>query len=330
MKALQRLRLVPVVATVALAVSGPGPARAADEFPNRPLRIVVPFAPGGGTTAMARAVGDPLGARLGQPVVIENRDGAGGTTGTALAAKSRPDGYTLMLAHSGTIAIAPHLYRNIAYDALKDFTPIGLIAQIPLLLVVSANVPAKNVNELIKYAQANPGKLSYASGGVGTGGHLAAALWAATVKIDIKHIPYRGSGPTLPDLLAGRVDLSLGPAVPFIQHLATGRLRGLAITTAERSPLVPDVPSMKEAGVPNYEVALYYGIIAPAGVPEAIVERLSRELRGIVALPETRAVVEREGGAPMPVTAAQYRDIMVADYRKWGDAVKISGAKLTE
>ena len=247
-----------------------------------------------------------------------------------MTAKSKPDGYTLMLAHSGTIAIAPHLYPNIPYDALKDFSPIGLIAKIPLLLVVSANVPAKNVTELIRYAQANPGKLSYASGGVGTGGHLAAALWAATVKIDIKHIPYRGSGPTLPDLLSGRVDMSLGPAVPFIQHLATGRLRGLAIPTAERSPLVPDVPSMKEAGVPNYEVALYYGIIAPAGVPDAIVERLSRELRAIVALPETKAVVEREGGSPTPVTAAQYRDIIVADYRKWGDAVKISGAKLTE
>lgn len=313
----------------ATALTG-GAALAAEEFPTRPIRLIVPFAPGGGTTIMARLVSDQYGARLGQSVVIENREGAGGTIGTAAAARSKPDGYTLMLAHSGTVAIAPHLYTKIAYDPLRDFTPIGLIAQIPLVLVVAANVPAKNVAELIQLARNSPGKISYASGGMGTGGHLAAALFAAAAKISLNHIPYRGAGPTLPDLLAGRVDMSLGPAAPFIQHMATGRLRALAITSAERSQLVPDVPTMKEAGVAGYETALFYGIIAPAGVPEAIVDRLSRELRSIVAMPETRVIVEREGGSPMPVTAAEYKAIMVADYRKWGDAVKISGAQLNE
>lgn len=317
------------LAALAAGVLGMGSAFAQD-YPQRPIRLIVPFAPGGGTTAMARLVSDQVGAKLQQQILVDNREGAGGTIGSALAARSKPDGYTLLLAHSGTVAIAPHLYSKIAYDPLKDFTPVGIIAEIPLMLVVSAGVPAKTMEELLALARKQPGKLSYASGGVGTGGHLAAELFAAINQIRITHVPYKGSGPTIPDLLTGRVDMSLGPVVPFLPHIATGKLRALGMSSASRFPLVPDVRTMKEAGVPNYEIALFYGIVAPAGTPAAATQLLNREIRELANQAQAVALIEREGGVPRPVSVAEYGTIMAADYRKWGDAVKTAGVKIDE
>ena len=302
----------------------------AQDYPQRPVRIVVPFAPGGGTTATARLVSDQLSVKLRQQFLVDNQPGAGGTIGSALVAKSKPDGYTLLLAHSGTVAIAPHLYSKVAYDPLKDFAPVGVIAEIPLVLVVPSVVPANTLEELVSLAQKQPGKLTYASGGVGTGGHLAAELFAAIAQIRLHHVPYKGSGPTIPDLLAGRVDMSLGPVVPFLPHIATGRLRALGISSAVRSPLVPNVRTMIEAGFPSYSVSLYYGIVAPAGTPSVITQMLNREIRDLASQPQAKLVIEKEGGSPLPVTTAEYGAIMANDYKKWGEAVKTAGVKIDE
>ena len=256
--------------SAALAATWPLAARAQGAaYPNRPITLIVPYAPGGGNDVLARGVAEPMGKTLGQQIVIENHGGAGGSLGTRQVAKSAPDGYTLGLGGTGTLAIDPTLYPNVGYDPRKDFAPVGLIATSPLIILVNPSLPAHNVQELIALAKAQPGKLNYASAGKGSGIHLGTVLFAENAGIELTHIPYKGSGPALTDLLGNHVSIYFSSLPPAIGLVKEGKLRALGVTGLKRSPIFPDVPTVAEQGLPGFEAVLHYGIVAPAGTPRA-------------------------------------------------------------
>src|SRR5664279_1939682 len=248
-------------------------------YPSRPITLIVPYAAGGGNDVMARGVAIPMSKTLGQPIVIENHGGAGGSIGTRQVATAAPDGYTLGLGGTGTLAIDPTLYPNAGYDPRKDFAPVGLIATNPMIIVVNPSLPAKNVRELIALAKAQPGKLNYASAGKGSGIHLGTVLFADTAGIELIHVPYRGSGPALTDLLGGHVSIYFSSLPPAIGLVKDGKLRALGVTGLKRSPILPDVPTVAEQGLPGFEAVLHYGIVAPAGTPRPIIDKLNAALR---------------------------------------------------
>ncbi|MFZ0846918.1 MAG: tripartite tricarboxylate transporter substrate binding protein, partial [Pseudolabrys sp.] len=245
------------------------------DYPTRPITLIVPYAPGGGNDVLARGVAEPMGKTLGQPIVIENHGGAGGSLGTRQVAKSAPDGYTLGLGGTGTLAIDPTLYPNVGYDPRKDFAPVGLIATGPLIILVNPSLPAHNVQEFIALAKAEPGKLNYASAGKGSGIHLGTVLFALTAGIDIVHVPYRGTGPALTDLLGGHVSMYFSSLPSAVGLVKEGKLRALGVTGLKRSPIFPDVPTVAEQGLPGFEAVLHYGIVAPAGTPRPIIDKLN-------------------------------------------------------
>src|ERR1700690_99175 len=253
----------------AAALAGRSPALAED-YPNRPITLVIPYAPGGGNDAVARIVADKMSRILHQQVVVENRGGAGGSIATPQVAKADADGYTLGLGGTGTLAIDPTLYPNVGYDPRKDFAPVGLIATGPLIILVNPSLPAHNVQELIALAKAQPGKLNYASAGKGSGIHLGTVLFAATAGIELTHVPYRGSGPALTDLLGGHVAIYFSSLPSAVGLVKDGKLRALGVTGLKRSPILPDVPTVAEQGMPGFEAVLHYGIVAPAGTPRPI------------------------------------------------------------
>jgi len=302
------------------------PARA-QPFPNRPIMLVVSFAPGGSTTIVARIVADKMAEALGQSIVVDNRAGGGGTVGTRAVAKSPPDGYTLLLGYTGTLAIAPTLYPNPGYDPRKDFAPIGMIGHAPNSLVVHPSFPAKSVQELIAYAKANPGKVSYGSAGVGTMSHVAGEYFATSAGIKLVHVPYRGTGPALADLIGGHIPMALAPIPAAHGPVSQGQLRGLAVTSAKRSSLVPDLPTVAESGIPDFEASLYYGIVAPAGTPRPIVERLNQALRAALASDEVKRRLATDGAEPTPGSPEDYADHIDRDEKRWSVVVKASGAK---
>jgi tripartite-type tricarboxylate transporter receptor subunit TctC len=301
-------------------------AHAQPSYPDRPITLIVPYAPGGGNDVVARAVADAMGKSLGQPVVIENRGGAGGSVGTRQVAKAAPDGYTLGLGGTGTLAIDPTLYPNVGYDPRKDFTPIGLIATSPLIILVHHSVPARNVRELITLARAQPSKLNYASAGSGSGIHLGTVLFTETAGIDLTHIPYKGSGPALTDLLGGHVQIYFSSLPPAIGLVKEGKLRALGITSLQRSPSFPDVPTVAEQGLPAFEAVLHYGIVAPAGTPPAIVDKLNRALRAALADPTVHSHLATEGAEPLPTSPNEYAADIDREETKWSTLVKKSGA----
>ena len=318
-------------ALVAATLGGGVPAMAQDPakgYPNRPITLVVPFAPGGSTTIVARIVGDRLAEALGQQIIIENRPGAGGTVGTRQVARSAPDGYTIVLGYTGTLAIGPSLFPNVGYDVRKDFAPIGRIATAPNTLVVHPSFNVHSVKELIDYAKANPGKVNYGSAGVGTVGHVGGELLATTAGIKLTHIPYKGTGPAMTDLLGGHILMSFAP-IPAVHESANGGLlRMLAVTSLTRSSLVPDVPTaIAEAALPGFEAVLLYGLAAPAGTPRPIVERLDKALRTAVASDEVRGRLAVEGAEPRPSTPEEYGVDIDREETQWSRVVKASGAK---
>src|SRR3977135_2052604 len=237
----------------------------AQSFPSRTITLVIPFAPGGSTTIVGRVIADKMSELMGEKVVVDNRPGAGGTVGTKAVAKSEPDGYTIMLGYTGTLAIGPSLYKNAGYDPRKDFAPIGLIGNAPNSLVVHPSFPAKTVAELIAYAKANPGKVNFGSAGAGTVSHITGEYFAASAGIKLVHIPYKGTGPALTDLLGGHIPMAFAPIPASHPNVTAGKLRALAVTSITRSGLLPDVPTMVEAGLPGFDASLYYGLAAPAG-----------------------------------------------------------------
>jgi tripartite-type tricarboxylate transporter receptor subunit TctC len=296
-------------------------------YPDHPITLIVPYAPGGGNDVLARAVAEPVGKSLGQPLVIENHGGAGGSVGTRQVAKAAPDGYTLGLGGTGTLAIDPTLYPNAGYDPRKDFAPIGLIATSPLIILVNQSVPAHNVQELIALAKAQPGKLNYASAGVGSGIHLGTVLFAEAAGIEITHVPYKGTGPALTDLLGGHVQIYFSSLPPAIGLVKEGKLRALGVTGLKRSATFPDVPTVAEQGLPGFEAVLHYGIVAPAGTSRVIIDKLNVALRAALGDPKVHRHIATEGAEPLPTSPDEYAADIDREETKWSVLVKKSGAQ---
>jgi tripartite-type tricarboxylate transporter receptor subunit TctC len=315
------------IAAAALALLCLTAAAAAEDFPSRPITLIVPFPPGGSTNIVMRIVADKLSDLLGQQVVVDNRAGAGGTAGTRAVAKSTPDGYTIGLGYSGPLAIAPSLYGNLGYDPRKDFAPIGRVATAPNSLVVHPSFPAKSIAELIAYVKANPG-VNFGSAGIGTVSHLAGEYFAARAGIKLIHIPYKGTGPALTDLIGGHIPMAFAPIPASHAQAAGGTLRMLGVTSLARSSLLPDVPTIAESGLTAYEAVLRYGLVAPAGTPRAIIERLNKELNVALASADVRQRLATEGAEPLPSTPEEYAADIDREETQWSKVVKESGAKL--
>ena len=300
----------------------------ADDYPTRPITLIVPFPPGGSTTVMARNVADKMSATLGQPVVVENRGGAGGTIGTRSVAKAAPDGYTILLSYTATMAIAPSMNVNAGYDPRKDFVPIGMIGFAPNVLVVHPSLPVRSVAELIAYAKATPAPVQYGSPGVGTVNHLAGEYLASETGLKLQHVPYKGNGPAMGDLLGGHIPMMFVPIPVALGNVKAGTLRGLAITTAKRSGLLPDLPTLAESGVPGFDVALRYGLMAPTGTPPAVIARLNRELNAALATEDVKQRLATEGAEALPGTPEAYAADVDADEKRWSGLVKKLGIKV--
>jgi tripartite-type tricarboxylate transporter receptor subunit TctC len=306
-----------------------GGASAAQDYPSRPITLVVPYAAGGGNDVMARIVAEKMSTSLGQQIVIENKGGAGGSIATRQIARAAPDGYTLGLGGTGTLAINPTLYHNVGYDPRKDFAPVGLIATSALVVLVNNTIPAKTIPELIALAKTEPGKLNYASAGVGSGIHLGAELFATMAGIKLTHIPYKGSSPALADLIGGHVAINFSSLPPAIGLIKDGRVRALAVTGPKRSPLLPDLPTVAEAGpLPGYEAVLHYGIVAPAGTPQPVIAKLSAALTAALAQSDVRERIAADGAEVASMTPAEYAADIDREETKWSKVVKVSGAKV--
>jgi tripartite-type tricarboxylate transporter receptor subunit TctC len=299
----------------------------AQSYPNRTITFVIPFPPGGSTSIVGRVIADKMSQLLGQGIVIDNRGGAGGTVGTKAVAKSEPDGYTILVGYTGTLAIGPSLYKNAGYDPRKDFAPIGMIGNAPTSLVVHPSFPAQTVAELIAYAKANPGKVNFGSAGVGTVSHITGEYFARAAGLTLVHIPYKGTGPALGDLLGGHIPMAFAPIPATHANVSAGLLRALAVTGAVRSSLLPDVPTMREAGLPGFDASLYYGLVAPAGTPRPVIDRLNRELRTALASDEVKKQLGLDGTEITPGTPEAYADFIDKDERKWSELVKASGVE---
>ncbi|MDQ5849139.1 MAG: tripartite tricarboxylate transporter substrate binding protein [Pseudomonadota bacterium] len=300
----------------------------AQPYPNRAVKIVVPYAPGGLPDTIARIVGAKLGDALGQQMVVENKGGAGGITGVTDVAKAPADGYTLLVADVGQIAINPHLFSNLPYDPLKDLAPVSLMGTSPLYLVAHPSVQANNMKELAALAKSQPGKLNYGSSGIGSIHHLATEALKSGLGIDLVHVPYKGTGQSVPALLGGQVAL-LYSALPSIEgHVKSGKVKLLAVSTAKRMPQTPDVPTVAESGVPGYEFVAEIGLLAPAGTPREVIGRLAAEIAKAVKLPEIAQRFGQLGIEPVGNTPEQYGAINKAAYEKFGQVVKASGAKI--
>ena len=311
-----------------VAFAGLPQAARADDYPNHPITLIVPFPPGGSTTVMARNVADKMAAALGQSIVVENRAGAGGTIGTRSAAKAAPDGYTILLSYTGTFSIAPTAYANPGYDPRKDFAPIGMIGAAPNLLVITPSLPVKSMAELIIYAKAQNSPMQYGSPGVGTVNHLAGEMLAKEIGAPMLHIPYKGNGPALGDLIGGHIPIMFMPIPAAIGNVKAGTLRALAVSSAKRSRVLPDLPTFAEVGLPSFDVALRYGLAAPAGTPRSIIERLNKELNAALASEEVQKRLESEGADSLPGSPEAYAADIDREEKKWGALVRKLNLKL--
>jgi tripartite-type tricarboxylate transporter receptor subunit TctC len=298
----------------------------AQDYPVRPVRVVSPFSAGGPNDIVARLIAQKLSEALGQPFVVDNRPGAGGNLGTDVAAKAAADGYTLLCAGPGSLIMNPLLYK-VPYDTARDFAPVSLVATAPNVLVVHPSVPAKTVKELIALARAQPGRLNYASAGTGSSAHFAVALFAAMTGVELAHVPYKGTGPGINDLIGGQVQLAIFSIPPVLIHVRTGKLRALAVTSKGRSSELPEVPTVDEAGVPGYEMNPWYGLLAPAGTPRAIVARLNSEVSRIVRSPDMREKLAAQGAEPGGGTPEDYAAVIRADTALWARVIKETGIK---
>lgn len=312
--------------TIALAILAACSAAQAQEWPSRSIRIMVGSAPGGGTDAMARAVADRLGPLLKQPVVVENRPGASNTLAADVTAKST-DGHTLVMGVSTAHAIAPHLIK-LGYDNNKDLVPVAFVGSVPNVLVANTALPAANVAELVKLAKSKPGQLNYATSGAGSTQHIAAELFKDATGTFITHIPYRGSGPALIDLIAGQVQISFDTMPSVIGHIKNGKVKALAVAAAKRNPQLPEVPTMAEAGVKGVEMSAWYGIYMPASTPKAVIERVNAEVNKVIAMPETQTRLAAIGADLTPMTPAQFKAFHDAENQRYGDLIRKKNIKL--
>lgn len=298
----------------------------ATDYPARPVRLVVGFPPGGAADILGRIAAQQLTERLGQQVVVDNRGGAGGLVATEIAARGTPDGYTLLFTSIPHV-INPHLYKRVQYDAVKDFAPVVQFVTVPLMMAANPSLPAKTVKELIAYAKARPGQINYASGGSGASSHLAMELFKSMAAVDLNHIPYKGTGPLITDLIAGQVGLTIASAVPLAPQVRAGKLRGMAVTGSKRSPSFPDLPAIAET-VPGYEVVNWFGILAPAGTPAAIVTRINAELNKALVAQPIKDSLRAQGADAVGGSAEEFARIIRADFPKWARVVRDSGARV--
>jgi len=294
----------------------------AADYPDRVVTLVVPYPPGGGVDAMARVVAAKLSDAFKQQVIVDNKSGAGGTLGTRLVAHAAPDGYTLLLGHTGTLSINPSLYTHVGYDPRKDFAPIGLVAAMPVALIAHPSFPAKSVAEFIALAKKEPGTLNLGTAPLGTGGYMSAEQFKSVAGLDVAIIPYKGSALVINDLLGGHVPVALSVLPPALGNIQAGKLRAIAVTSKKRFSLLPDVPTFDESGLPGFEAVLHYGLLAPAGTPKEIVDRLSAELRKLVDTDDVKQRIHFEGGDPLTSTPAEYAADIDKEETKWGGLVR--------
>lgn len=314
-------------AALAVAAAAAAPA-SAQQYPSRAVTLVVGFAPGGGTDTVARVVQKPLGDRLGQQVVVDNKPGAGGNIATNLVAKSAPDGHTIMLANVGSLTVAPHLQKDLPYDPMRDLAPITMGVIFPNLVVVHASVPANTLAEFIRLAKDNPGKYTYGSSGIGGAGHLAGELLKMMAKIDIVHVPFKGGGPAMQAMLGGQIHAYMATPVAAGPHVKAGKAKALAVTGPQRDPLNPDVPTVAESGYPGYQATNWYAFVAPAKTPQPIIDRLNRELVAVLKDPHVIQLLRNQGVEPQPGTPAELAAFMKSELDTWGRVVREANIKI--
>jgi len=303
------------------------PIAGAQQYPTKSIRFVVPFAPGGGNDILGRVVAQKLNEGFGVPVVVDNRGGAGGTIGTDIVAKSAADGYTLLI-NNVSLAVNVTLYPKLPYDTLRDLTPVSLAGRQPNILVVHPSLPVRTVKELLALMRAKPGELSYSSGGIGSSSHLSAELFKLVAHVDMVHIPYKGMGPALVDLISGQVQAAMATMASALPHVKSGRIRPLAVSTAKRVAVVPDVPTMQEAGVPGFDYSTWYGIVVPAGTPQPVVSTLHAALAKALATGDVKQKFARQGVEPESTTPAEFTAFLNSEVGKWAKVVKASGMKV--
>jgi tripartite-type tricarboxylate transporter receptor subunit TctC len=318
------LRGLATLAVTATCVISSGGAVAQPAYPNRPIRLVVPFPPGGATDLLARIVSQKLSEALGQPVIVENKPGAGTIVGADAVARSVPDGYTLLIATSTTLAINPSLYRKLPYDPVKNFTPVAMVASVPFVLVVKSSMPVRNVAELVSMVKAKPS--SYASAGTGTMHHLAAELFKTVAKIELTHVPYQGSSPAVKDVIGGQVPMMFADLAPALPQINSGALRALAVTSAQRIETLPDVPTIAESGYPGFEAMAWQSIVAPSGTPREIVSKLGLEIDKILAQPSVKQQILKIGMVTNPMASDKLPGYVVSEMARWSKIVQTSGA----
>jgi tripartite-type tricarboxylate transporter receptor subunit TctC len=310
-----------------LAMTVTGPATAAD-YPTKPVRIVVPFPPGGTTDVLARIVASGLTERLGQQFIVDNRPGASGAIGTSMVAQAQPDGYTLVFATINTHGINASLFPNLPYDPIKDFAPVTIVANTPNVLMVHPSVPAKNVAEVIALAKAEPGKLNFGSTSLGGSPHMSGELFKMMAQIDIVHVPYKGGGPMLTDLIGGHIQMAFDNLPSSMGHIRAGDVRAIAVTTAERLPSAPEIPTMRESGLPDYEVAAWFGLLAPAGTPPEVVTRLNQSIGEILHSPEGGKRLADLGAEPVGNTPEEVAGVIAYEVDRWRKVVQATGVKV--
>lgn len=312
---------------VTLAAGTAGAQSGAAAYPTQPIKLMVPWPPGGGVDTTARMISEPIARRLGQPIVVDNRGGAGGNIGTEMAARMKPDGYNLLMASISPNAVNVHLYSRLGFDPIKDFAPIVYVSNVPNILVVPEDSPARTVQDVIDMARANPGKLNYGSGGIGSSQHLAAVQFMSAAKIDIVHVPYKGTAPAESDLVAGHISLMLDTTtcLPFV---AAGKLRALAVASKKRNPQLPNVPTFDEAGLPGVYASSWYGLMAPAGTPRPIIDKLNAEANLALQSPELRRRMADFGAEVGGGTPEEFGQFIVSEIKRYESIVRLSGAKL--
>jgi len=318
----RRRWLAASAAALAAPLAAPSIARAQGAWPNRPVRMVVPFAAGGGTDVLARILANDLGPRLGQPVVVENRGGSGGNLGMEQVVRAAPDGYTLLMGTNGPMAVNRHLYRGMSFDPAKDFVPITMAFRIEQVLVVHPALPARSVAELVALAKARPGQLNFGSAGTGSALHLAGALFVLRTGTDIVHVPYRGGGPAMNDLVAGNINMMFDSLPSCEPQIKAGRVRALAMCAAKRHHLLPDLPTMQEAGVANYAAGAWGALFAPKGTPQPVVDKVAQVMREALSNADLRARLARSGGDAEPSTPAELAQILAGETEVWGRVVR--------
>ncbi len=299
----------------------------AQQYPTKPIVLVVPFAPGGTSELISRLVAQKLTERLGQQVVVENRPGAAGNIAMEQVARATPDGYTLILGHIGTLAVNPAMFPKLPYDAVKDFAPVSLIAAVPNIVTVNTSVPAKNLKELLELARAKPGTINYGSAGNGSAGHLAMEYLKRIARVDMVHVPYKGTGPMLTDLLAGQTQATFTGSSPLIPLIKSGKLRALAVGSATRIPSLPDVPTVAESGFAGFQTAQWYGIIAPAKTPPAVIQKLSTEIAQVMKLPDVIARLSGDGTVMIGSTPKEFASYIEGEMKRWGEVVRAANIK---